>query len=994
MAGRKGVFFDTSTWSADRPARPLPPRAAGAGRLRLRLPVRPAAGLALHRAPHRVRAPASSEAQLRGDARRQREPARRRRRAARADQPARVPARSSSRCSSRGSTSTSRWRCRSSGLRQPDTIGALGLALNACAERNGHAETHRADRASCSRPRLGALGDGCPELERRGERLARTPPDVAAHPHRRRRGGDECLSSASTAAATALDAPGRARRSPRRSATRSASPGRRSPATRATAAPARCSSTARRCSRASRSPTGSTGREVTTIEGLRDHPMVDAFVRADALQCGFCTPGQIVSAVALVEQHARPVAARRSGTAWPATSAAAAPTPRSRRRSARGATDPHREGGRGPVRGGLPRRRRGPARAVARRARATSSAGRRRAPTGSPGPAARRSSPATSGCPGMLHTAVLRSPHARARGPRASTSRRRSPRRGVRGAIGPGDSQALAAELQLRGRRRSRPSAPTRSPGARRARADRRRVGGARAAARPRRGGRRAASSSTTRKQRARRPRARPRRGGRRRRGDLPHPGRAAQLDGDAPVGRAAGSATRSRSTSRRSTSGACATSVARGARARPRPRARVLRLHGRRLRLEERRRRPHASSRPSSRRRTGRPVRCALTRREENIAAGNRNATIQRLVAGARADGTLTALGGEYVNAVGWSGLERDRPRGRCRRSTPARTCGRRRSGARLNLPPMKAFRAPGLRRGHVRPRVPARRARGEARPRPARAAAPQPRRRRARRRAGEYSGKNLLECYRRAEPHWERRHEVRARSTATVKRGVGMASQIWFGGGGPPSYAWIRVGSNGHAAVVTGGQDVGTGTKTALAQIAAEELGIPLEHVHDRGRRLGPRAVRDALGRLLDGAVDGPGRARGRRPTRGGRSSSSRPSATTADAGDARARARRRSCSPDGEPRAARGDRRAARERPDPRRRRARAEPGRDARAHLRRAGGRGRRRRRDGRGDRRARRGDPRRRPRDQPARRLEPDRGRDHPGDRAHASPSSG
>jgi len=42
-------------------------------------------------------------------------------------------------------------------------------------------------------------------------------------------------------------------------------------------------------------------REVTTIEGLRDHPLVDSFVRADALQCGFCTPGQIVSAAALVE---------------------------------------------------------------------------------------------------------------------------------------------------------------------------------------------------------------------------------------------------------------------------------------------------------------------------------------------------------------------------------------------------------------------------------------------------------------------------------------------------------------------------------------------------------------------------------------------------------------------------------------------------------------------------------------------------------------------
>jgi aerobic-type carbon monoxide dehydrogenase small subunit (CoxS/CutS family) len=41
-------------------------------------------------------------------------------------------------------------------------------------------------------------------------------------------------------------------------------------------------------------------REITTIEALREHPLVDAFVRADAVQCGFCTPGQIVSAAALV----------------------------------------------------------------------------------------------------------------------------------------------------------------------------------------------------------------------------------------------------------------------------------------------------------------------------------------------------------------------------------------------------------------------------------------------------------------------------------------------------------------------------------------------------------------------------------------------------------------------------------------------------------------------------------------------------------------------
>ena len=48
------------------------------------------------------------------------------------------------------------------------------------------------------------------------------------------------------------------------------------------------------------------GREITTIEGLREHPLVNAFVRADAVQCGFCTPAQIVSAAALVEANPRP----------------------------------------------------------------------------------------------------------------------------------------------------------------------------------------------------------------------------------------------------------------------------------------------------------------------------------------------------------------------------------------------------------------------------------------------------------------------------------------------------------------------------------------------------------------------------------------------------------------------------------------------------------------------------------------------------------------
>jgi xanthine dehydrogenase YagT iron-sulfur-binding subunit len=49
------------------------------------------------------------------------------------------------------------------------------------------------------------------------------------------------------------------------------------------------------------------GDEITTIEGLAEdgdlHPMQAAFVRHDGLQCGYCTPGQICSAVALVAEH-------------------------------------------------------------------------------------------------------------------------------------------------------------------------------------------------------------------------------------------------------------------------------------------------------------------------------------------------------------------------------------------------------------------------------------------------------------------------------------------------------------------------------------------------------------------------------------------------------------------------------------------------------------------------------------------------------------------
>ena len=113
--------------------------------------------------------------------------------------------------------------------------------------------------------------------------------------------------------------------------------------------------------------------------------------------------------------------------------------------------------------------------------------------------------------------------------------------------------------------------------------------------------------------------------------------------------------------------------------------------------------------------RRTGRPVRCALTRRAENMISGNRNATIQRVTAGARADGTLTVLGGEYTCALGWDGWlpPTAGPTQLLYACENVRTVEH---GAKLNLPADGRLPRARLRRGNVVARVRARQARARS--------------------------------------------------------------------------------------------------------------------------------------------------------------------------------------------------------------------------------------------------------------------------------------
>jgi xanthine dehydrogenase YagR molybdenum-binding subunit len=77
-----------------------------------------------------------------------------------------------------------------------------------------------------------------------------------------------------------------------------------------------------------------------------------------------------------------------------------------------------------------------------------------------------------------------------------------------------------------------------------------------------------------------------------------------------------------------------------------------------------------------------------------------------------------------------------------------------------------------------------------------------------------------------------WDER--IRATpNKGSLHRGIGVASGSWHGLGRPGSQAQMIAYRDGRAELRTGSQDIGTGTRTILAMVAAEELGIPLSQV-----------------------------------------------------------------------------------------------------------------------------------------------------------------
>ncbi|MDB4906745.1 MAG: xanthine dehydrogenase family protein molybdopterin-binding subunit [Gemmatimonadetes bacterium] len=226
------------------------------------------------------------------------------------------------------------------------------------------------------------------------------------------------------------------------------------------------------------------------------------------------------------------------------------------------------------------------------------------------------------------------------------------------------------------------------------------------------------------------------------------------------------------------------------------------------------------------------RPVRCIWDREGEQLDAGNRPATIQRVTLGAKRDGTLTAIQLDATIPLGIGGWQGG-PGKFYHEMYACENVETRETFVYMNTSAMSSFRAPGHTEGafglecaldalahelHMDPlalRVHNHAARDQVQDRP-------------------YSLKRLRECYAQGAEQfgWEAHRASCAKqsSSSRLRRGVGVASQIWSAGGGPPAYATVRINPDGTIEVLTGAQDLGTGARTVFAQVAAETLGAKL--------------------------------------------------------------------------------------------------------------------------------------------------------------------
>jgi xanthine dehydrogenase YagR molybdenum-binding subunit len=221
-------------------------------------------------------------------------------------------------------------------------------------------------------------------------------------------------------------------------------------------------------------------------------------------------------------------------------------------------------------------------------------------------------------------------------------------------------------------------------------------------------------------------------------------------------------------------------------------------------------------------------PVRVVLDRREEHVSVGNRPSSIQRVKLGAKRDGTLTAL---QVESFGTGGVAAGAGVGFCQSTMyPFPNVLTEHYDVFTDAGPCAAFRAPGQVQGifaleqaldelaHELDMDPlALREKIDTND------ADDARARRVERRIGaERAG-------------WSQRRPPAA-DPGPVKRGLGMAQSQWAYIVHGTTTCEVRIRGDGSVAAITGAQDIGTGTRTIMAQTVAEELGLRTEDVEAR--------------------------------------------------------------------------------------------------------------------------------------------------------------
>ena len=230
-----------------------------------------------------------------------------------------------------------------------------------------------------------------------------------------------------------------------------------------------------------------------------------------------------------------------------------------------------------------------------------------------------------------------------------------------------------------------------------------------------------------------------------------------------------------------------------------------------------------------------GRPVRLSLTRHQMFSLVGHRPVTRQRVALGADRHGRLLAMRHDVTSATSRFDEFVEPAAGQTRMLYACPNIATSHRLVRLDIPTPTFTRAPGEAPGSF--------ALESAMDELAVALEIDPLELRLRNHAETdpesgrpFASKSLRACYRlgAARFGWERR-SARPRSMRDGREliGWGMATATYPANQGAAS-ALVRVNADGTAVVQTGSQDIGTGTYTILAQIAADELGLPIDRVH----------------------------------------------------------------------------------------------------------------------------------------------------------------